>query len=206
MQATHQDDVVRACQQRDPHACEQLVRSQQEMALRTAYLLTGDTAAAVRLASDAFLALVPGLFHVEPDWDVRSWLLQIIAGRYLAGQPAIIGAGSAPATDTGTQRFAVDDERSRTLAALGRLDRQTRTLLVLHDFGRLDEASLAALLGLSGTISPRLHSAFVAGEHESLPRVYRGVRPYEPYQTSIALVGVLLLSDQNKRDANPVTG
>lgn len=56
----------------------ELVRRYQVVAVRAAYLITGDTAAAEDVAQEAFVRAFKALDRFEPDAPFRPWLLQIV--------------------------------------------------------------------------------------------------------------------------------
>ncbi len=136
---------------------QQLVRQYQDELLRTAYLLTGVTNSAVTLAATAFLDLFKALPRSATDRDARLWLLTLTGRAYITGRLASEDlAVSMPPEPSqlpdllsggGPQHFHVDDERSRVLAALERLDRRTRVALVLIEFNGLDDSAIARTTG-----------------------------------------------------------
>ncbi len=134
-------------------AIRQLVRQYQDELLRTAYLLTGDREDAIRLASATFLEYFQALSVSSPERDVRSWLLELLGETFVSGQTADISALEfpsevcSPATTSHLQHFNVDDEPARVKAILLRLDRQTRTALVLIGFNGLDANVVAQITG-----------------------------------------------------------
>ena len=63
----------------DAAAYERLVRGQQEVAFRTAYLITGDASEAEDATQEAFVKAYRSLWRFPPGAPFRPWLLSIVA-------------------------------------------------------------------------------------------------------------------------------
>ncbi len=151
-------------------AGEQIVRAHQNEMLRTAFLLAGTGEAATLLARDAFLSFFQKLLRGNAPDDPRFGLLDDLGQNFLAGQT---GEDEDGARDSGqiigalayesggeTQRYRVEDERSRVLTMLELLDRPTRLALVLREFNALEEEPVCRVLNeVPFTLREWLHPA-----------------------------------------------
>lgn len=136
---------------------QQFVRRHQQELCRGGFLLTGDRQRAIQLAASTLLNHLTSRQQPEPGDADRMTLLLNLGHRYLAGddpeQPATPSPSERPTTQlddislaANPQRALVDDERSRTLSALDRLEPTDRLALVLRDYHQIDEEQLAQLL------------------------------------------------------------
>lgn len=139
---------------------QQLVRRHQQELCRSGFLLTGDRQRATQLAASTLLDHLMSRKRTEPGDTDRVTLLLNLGHHYLAGddgEPVTTASASKqsmpsiPRPDdlimpASAQRAQVDDERSRTLNALGRLEPAERLALILRDYHHIDEEQLAQLL------------------------------------------------------------
>lgn len=152
-------------------AYELLVRRYQELAFRTAYLITGDAADAEEAAQDGLTKAFYALDRFRPDAPFRPWLLQIVANearnrRKAAGRRAGLalraaaeaGPGRAEPSPEGAAVAA--EERAALLAALDALRDDDRRVIACRYFLDLSEAEMASVLNCArGTIKSRLSRA-----------------------------------------------
>lgn len=161
--------MLLACRRGDDAACARLVGRYQDLALRTAFLLTNHRQAAEDVAQNTFLNTFRHLRRFDPDRPFRPWFLAILtneARMYLRGQsrrPVVpldghdVALGGA---DELLSRLVRDDERARVRAALATLDEPLRVTAVLFYFNDLSIDEVAAATGVaSGTVKSRLHTA-----------------------------------------------
>ncbi len=167
----HQRDseqaVLLACRRGETNAFAQLVHAYQDVALRTAYLMTNDQQAAEDVAQNAFLAAFRNIHRFDLTRPFRPWFLAILvneARMYLRSQrrqPADDLDPSLP-TDQDSPLLQViqADDRARVRDALARLDEPFRTAAVLYYFNNLSVDEIAASTGSQpGTVKSRLHTA-----------------------------------------------
>jgi hypothetical protein len=134
-------DLAVACRVGDLDACGWLTARVQAELLLSAYLLTGDPGATTELTDAALLSVIGGLVAGGSEEELRARLMAELGRRYLAGP---VHGDSIP-TAGDSNRYHVDDERSRTLAALALLDPPLRLTLVLVDFAGLQFDAAVAL-------------------------------------------------------------
>lgn len=147
------------------------MRQYQDLAFRTAYVITGDAGEAEDAAQTAFVKAYFALDRFRAGAPFRPWLLQIVANearnrRTAASRhPTValdaIGADSAVDGDPSPEARAVaGDERRRLVDALNELREEDRTIIVYRYLLELNEAEMASALGCRrGTVKSRLSRA-----------------------------------------------
>jgi RNA polymerase sigma factor (sigma-70 family) len=155
----------------DLDAYEQLVRLHQQIAFRTALVLTRDASEAEEAAQDAFVKAWRALRRFDRARPFRPWLLAIVANearnrRRSAGRRDLLavraGAESATAPVAGSPEGAllVAERHASLAAALERLDERDREVIACRYLLELSEAETAAALGCrAGTVKSRLSRA-----------------------------------------------
>ncbi len=151
----------------DAAAYERLVRGQQEVAFRTAYLITGDASEAEDATQEAFVKAYRSLWRFRPGAPFRPWLLSIVAneaknrskavGR--RARLALRAATEAPVGDASSSPVAAE-LRAELLLALEALREADRLAIACRYFLGLSEEETAAALGCArGTVKSRLSRA-----------------------------------------------
>ncbi len=155
----------------DTSAYEGLVRRYQDLAVRTAYLITGGADAAEDAAQDAFVKAYYALARFHSGAAFRPWLLRIVANearnRHKAdGRRAALAlratqdqGGPQPAPSP--EAAALDAERrDALLRALDGLREEDRLVIAYRYFFALSEAETADALDCPrGTVKSRLSRA-----------------------------------------------
>lgn len=132
--------------------CERLVRNHQAEVQRAAYLLSGEPHAAWWFARRAFLTFFERALRAGEIADQREQLVATLATDYLQSlkdgeRPP--PPPPTPLTEGELTRFSVDDQRSRIMDALDRLQPRVRATLVLREFNALPEETACQTLDLS---------------------------------------------------------
>jgi len=151
----------------DERAFEELVRTYQAIAFRTAYLLTGSATDAEDAAQDGFVKAWAALPRFRPGAPFRPWLLRIVANeahnrrrsarrrvelelRTTVAHPPGDAAPSPEGAALGRER------QEELLAAVTRLDERDRDVLTCRYFLELSEDETAQVLGVRrGTVKSR---------------------------------------------------
>jgi RNA polymerase sigma-70 factor (ECF subfamily) len=166
-------DLVAQARDGDGAAYAQLVRAHQEIAFRTAMLITGNAADAEEAAQEAFVKAWRSLDRFRPGAPWRPWLLAIVAnearnrvrsaGRreHLALRAAVEervpDGGAAPSPEAALLAGERRDAMLAGLAGLGEADRLVLACRFLLD---LSESETAAALGVRrGTVKSRTSRA-----------------------------------------------
>jgi len=167
------DDVelVERSKAGDVSAYEQLVCRYQEVAFRTAYIMTRDAEAAKDAAQSGFIKAYYALHRFRSGAPFRPWLLKIVANearnqarstsrrtglelRLAEGRPRDDAAPSPEEAALG----ALD--RESLLTAVNALDENDRQVIACRYFLELSEVETADALGCArGTVKSRLSRA-----------------------------------------------
>jgi RNA polymerase sigma-70 factor (ECF subfamily) len=155
----------------DAGAYETLVRQYQDVAFRTAFLITGTAAEAEDAAQEAFVKAWYALGRFRPDAPFRPWLLRIVANearnrRTAAGRRVNLAlrvrerdpnGDAAPSPEVVALR---SEQRAMLLAAMNRLREEDRLVIGYRYFFDLSEAEMATALDCArGTVKSRLSRA-----------------------------------------------
>ena len=161
-------DLVERARKGDVAAFESLVRAHQEVAVRTAWFISGGADDAEDAAQEGFVKAFGALSRFKHGAPFRPWLLTIVANearnrRRSAGRREALALrlsedrrpdGAAPSPESAV----LAEERRRTLlAALDRLEEADRQVIGLRYLLELSEAETAAVLEVpKGTVKSRL--------------------------------------------------
>jgi RNA polymerase sigma factor (sigma-70 family) len=163
--------LVERARQGDLGAYESLVRAHQDIAFRTACLVTGSAADAEEAVQDAFVKAWRALERFRPGAPFRPWLLAIVANearnrRRAAGRRtglALRAAAEPSSGDTARSPEAVllgGARRAGLIEVLAALDERDRTVLACRYLLELSEQETAAALGCRpGTVKSRVSRA-----------------------------------------------
>jgi RNA polymerase sigma-70 factor (ECF subfamily) len=155
----------------DVNAFEQLVQRYQDLAVRTAYVVTGLAAEAEDAAQEGFVKAYYALGRFRAGAPFRPWLLQIVANearnrRKAAGRRAQLTLRAAAlyeprAAAASPEAALLAGERQQALLdAVNRLREEERQVVACRYFLDLSEAETAAALGCPrGTVKSRLSRA-----------------------------------------------
>jgi RNA polymerase sigma factor (sigma-70 family) len=168
----HDDDHALIARARggDLDAYGALVARHQDVAFRTAYVISGNAAEAEEAAQEAFVKAHAALGRFREGAPWRPWLLTIVANearnrRRSAGRRehlAVRAAAAEPPRSEASAESAVllAQRREAVHEALARLAERDREVVFLRFFLDLTEAETAAALGCRpGTVKSRLHRA-----------------------------------------------
>ena len=164
-------DLFTRAQRGDKVAYEEIVRRYQEVAFRTAYVITGSSADAEDAAQEGFVKAYRALATFRPGAEPRPWLLRIVANearnrarstgrrhqlelrlaeRFRPGDAAPSPEAAAVAAE----------DRSRLLAYVNGLSEEDRQVIASRYFLELSGEETAAALGIpEGTVKSRLSRA-----------------------------------------------
>jgi len=172
-------DLVERARRGDVDAYTQLVRSHEQIAFRTAQLITGDAADAQDAAQEAFVKAHDALWRFRPGAPFRPWLLRIVANeshnqRRSAGRRTGLARRAADDRTSGDaapspEAAALRSERHAELvAAINTLSEPHRLVIACRYLLELSEAETAATLSCRrGTVKSRLARALVQLREEA---------------------------------------
>lgn len=164
-------ELIERARRGDASAFEELVHRYEEIAYRTAYLVTGDADEARDAAQDGFLRAHGALGRFREGAELRPWLLRIVANaarnrrrsaarRTGLALRAFRDAASGDAAPSPEALLLADERRRELLAAVNRLRPDDRLVIALRWFLELGEEEMAAVLNRPrGTVKSRLSRA-----------------------------------------------
>jgi RNA polymerase sigma factor (sigma-70 family) len=164
-----ENELVERARGGDSRAYAALVRGHEEIAFRTAYLITGNAADAEDAAQEGFVKAYRALRRFRTGEPLRPWLLTIVANearnrRRSAGRRAALAlraAGeehlSGEAAPSPEAALLAGERHAALMGALGRLREDDRLVIGCRYLLELSEAETAAALGVRpGTVKSRL--------------------------------------------------
>ena len=143
----------------------------QQVAFRTAYIITGSAADAEDAAQEGFVKAYRALDRFRPDADFRPWLLRIMANearnrvrssgrRHRLELRLSEGFRPGDAVPSPEAVAVATDERRRLLAMVNELGEDDRMVIASRYFLELSGEETAAALGIAeGTVKSRLSRA-----------------------------------------------
>jgi RNA polymerase sigma factor (sigma-70 family) len=145
----------------------------QDLAFRTAFIITANSAEAEDAAQEAVMKAYYALDRFRPDAAFRPWLLQIVAntarnrrrGAGRQAQLALRAAGASGNTALEAQASPeaaalAEEQRRELLAHVNRLPDDDRLAIACRYFLELSEAETAAAMSCArGTVKSRLSRA-----------------------------------------------
>src|SRR6266849_682961 len=152
-------------------AYEEIVRRYQDVAFRTAYVITGSSADAEDAAQEGFVKAYRALDRFRPDAELRPWLLRIVANearnrvrssgrRHQLELRLAEGFRPGDATPSPEAVAVAGDERRRLLTMVNALSEEDRLVIASRYFLELNGEETAAALGIpEGTVKSRLSRA-----------------------------------------------
>lgn len=164
-------DLIEQAKRGDGRAYESLVRRYQDLAFRTAFLITGDEGDAEDATQSAFLKAYFSLSRFRPEEPFRPWVLQIVANearnarrtrqRHRIRTDGGATADDMPAPDPATDLHVIARERSAWLVAhINALSPEDRQVIYCRYALELSEAEMASVMDCArGTVKSRLHRA-----------------------------------------------
>jgi RNA polymerase sigma factor (sigma-70 family) len=182
-----ESELVERAQSGEIEAFEELVRTYQQLALRTAQVITGNAAEAQDAAQEAFVKAFYALGRFRPGAAFRPWLLRIVANeainrRRAARRKANLVLrvaesrppdGAAPSPESAALAHEL---RQEVLEAVNRLRTEDRLVIAYRYFMDLSEAEMAeALQCPRGTVKSRLSRALKRLQGELPERATFGV-------------------------------
>ena len=166
--ALTEGELLARAQAGDADAYAALVRAHQDIAFRTALLITQNAADAEEAAQDAFVKAWRALGRFREGAPLRPWLLTIVANearnrRRSAGRRAALALRAAQEQGAGSSAEAEAlelESRGALLGALSRLRPDDRLVLGCRYLLELSEAETAAALRVkTGTVKSRTSRA-----------------------------------------------
>ena len=163
--------LIARAQRGDGDAYEEIVQRYQQIAFRTAYVITGSSADAEDAAQEGFVKAYRALDRFRLDADLRPWLLRIVANearnrvrssgrRHQLELRLTEGYRPGDAAPSPEAVAIASDERRRLLAMVNALSEEDRLVIASRYFLQLSGEETAVALGVAeGTVKSRLSRA-----------------------------------------------
>ena len=166
-----QQHLVARAQRGDPGAFEEILARYQQIAFRTAYVITASAADAEDAAQEGFVKAFRAIGRFRAGSEVRPWLLRIVANE---ARNRVRSAGrrrrlelqltedfrpgdAAPSPEAVA---VAADERRRLLGLVNAMSDEDRLVIASRYFLQLSGEETAAALGIpEGTVKSRLSRA-----------------------------------------------
>jgi RNA polymerase sigma-70 factor (ECF subfamily) len=164
-------ELITRAQRGDAAAYEEIVQRYQQVAFRTAYVITGSAADAEDAAQEGFIKAFRALNRFRPGANPRPWLLQIVAnearnrvrstGRRQQLELRLAGGfrpgDAAPSPEAAA---VAAEERQRLLDLVRALSDEDQQVIASRYFLELSGEETATALGIAeGTVKSRLSRA-----------------------------------------------
>ena len=161
-------ELIARAQRGDSAAYEEIVQRYQQIAFRTAYVITGSAADAEDAAQEGFVKAYRALDRFRAGAELRPWLLRIIANearnrlrsRHRLELRLTEGFRPGDAAQSPEAVAVASDERRRLLAMVSTLSEEDRLVIASRYFLQLSGEETASALGIpEGTVKSRLSRA-----------------------------------------------
>lgn len=161
--------LVRQMKEGDKASFDLLYEKYKNMALRTAYLITGDRSYSEDVVQDTFVKVYLHCRELKNDSGFKAWMMQILVrtaykcgrkkSRELPDDEAVQKAdtGRSPSS---LEQVIMQEEAQAIARAVRTLPVKQRSVVVLYYYQQYQINEIAQMLGcLEGTVKSRLHTA-----------------------------------------------
>lgn len=165
----NETDLITGIQNGDKDAFALLYELYKNKAVRTAYLITGNSASAEDVAQEAFVKCYTEIGKLQNPECFRTWfyrLLVRVAWKYSKTEKRIIPVSdvfeeSRSTGDKSVEEQYLNAETSNILnEQIRKLDKKKQTVVLLYYYSGLSTSEIAQVMGcLEGTVKSRLHYA-----------------------------------------------
>lgn len=165
-------NLIERTRRGDVRAYEELVRKYQEVAFRSAYVITKDPAEAEEATQEAFVKAYYALYRFRGDASFRSWLLRIVANESydrvraakrrtnLRDRTAWEQEVNGRLEKSPERELLIAERRLMLLQALAELRVEDRVIVTYRYFLDMTEKEIAEVLDCPrGTVKSRLSRA-----------------------------------------------
>ena len=162
-------ELVTALQKGNLAAFDALFEQYKHMAVRTAYLITGNPSICEDIAQEAFITCYSNIGKLRNPLGFRAWFYRIltrVAWRY--GKAAgweiptenIFDEVNKTNTDNSFEQYRQSETNRLLYAEIAQLRPKLKTVVILYYFSGLTTKEIAtAVECLEGTVKSRLHTA-----------------------------------------------
>ena len=166
-----ESDLIARAQRGETAAYEEIVQRYQQIAFRTAYVVTGSASEAEDATQEGFVKAFRALDRFRPGAELRPWLLRIVANearnrlrsagrRHRLELRLTEGFRPGDAAPSPEAVAVARDERRRLLELVNAMSDEDRLVIASRYFLQLTGDETAAVLGIpEGTVKSRLSRA-----------------------------------------------
>ena len=166
-----EQDLIERAQRGDSRAFEEIVHRYQQIAFRTAYVITASAADAEDATQDGFVKAYRAIGRFRAGAELRPWLVRIVANEARnrlrsAGRRRRLelhlseGFRPGDAAPSPEAVAVAGDERRRLLEMVNAMSDEDRVVIASRYFLQLSGEETAAALGIpEGTVKSRLSRA-----------------------------------------------
>lgn len=161
--------LVKQMKKGDKASFDMLYEKYKNMALHTAYLITGDYSYSEDVVQDTFVKVYLHCKELKNDSGFRAWMMQILVRTaYKCGRKKSRELPDDEVTqkmDTGRtlsslEQVIMQEEAEAITQAVRTLPVKQRTVVVLYYYQEYQISEIAQIVGcLEGTVKSRLHTA-----------------------------------------------
>ena len=164
-----EENLVAQLKEGSREAFDELYETYKDMAMRTAYLITGNMTESEDVTQETFVKVWLHIRELKNDAGFKPWMMQILARTaYRTGRKSkreIPDDEAAIRMENRTDISSLDrmiqqEEAERISMAVKALPVKLRTVVVMHYYNLLSIKEISQALGImEGTVKSRLHTA-----------------------------------------------
>lgn len=186
----NEEVLVKQMKEGDKASFDLLYDKYKNMALRTAYLITGSLPDSEDVVQDTFVKVFLHCKELKNDSGFKAWMMQILVRTaYKAGKKKgrelpddeVVGKADTRSERSSLEQVLVKEEAQMLSKAIHRLPIKQRTVIILFYYQEYSVSEIAQMLGCrEGTVKSRLHGArerlrgMVDADYRISRRVYAG--------------------------------
>ncbi len=164
-----EEALVRQLKEGDKTSFDLLYEKYKNMALHTAYLITGDFSGSEDVVQDTFVKVWLHCRELNNDSGFKAWMMQILVRTaYKSGKKKnrelpdeeIMQKADRGQCFSSMEQVIAREEAKAIAEAVSALPIKQRTVVVLYYYQEYQVREIAAILGvMEGTVKSRLHTA-----------------------------------------------
>lgn len=164
-----EEELVRGLKKGDRISFDLLYEKYKNMALRTAYLITGNRSDSEDVVQDTFVKIWMHCRELKNEGGFKAWMMQILVrtayksgkkkSRELPDEEILKKADQSQGASF-AERMIVREEAQAIAEAVRELPVRQRTVVALYYYQECSVSEIAGMLGImEGTVKSRLHTA-----------------------------------------------
>lgn len=165
----NEEVLVRQMKEGDKVSFDLLYDKYKNMALRTAYLITGSLSDSEDVVQDTFVKVFLHCKELKSDSGFKAWMMQILVRTaYKAGKKKsrelpddeVVEKADTKTGQSSLEQILVKEEAQMLSETVRRLPVKQRTVVILFYYQECPVSEIARMLGCrEGTVKSRLHVA-----------------------------------------------